>query len=59
MKCVFDHCVWTLSNKQYTYSIQKWNDNKAIESYQYGFEYYCNDVAVMNQCAHMECCNTQ
>ena len=19
----------------------------------------CNDVAVMNQCAHMECCNTQ
>ena len=20
---------------------------------------YCNDVAVMNQCAHMECCNTQ
>ena len=22
-------------------------------------ERLCNDVAVMNQCAHMECCNTQ
>ena len=36
----FDHCVGTLSNKQYTYSIQKWYNNKTIESYQYGFEYY-------------------
>ena len=24
-----------------------------------GMGYHCNDVAVMNQCAHMECCNTQ
>ena len=29
------------------------NDGEPYESY------LCNDVAVMNHCAHMECCNTQ
>ena len=39
MKCVI------IMLGQYTYSIQKWYNNKTIESYQYGVEYYEFSIA--------------